>query len=63
LTTLSWLLAPLLGTGAASFVVPTQALTATLYVSLPLLLLVIGGIGTTAWWCARFSSDVAVGAA
>lgn len=50
LTVLSWVLAPLLLAGAASFVIGSQILTTTLYASLPLLLLVIGGTGVTAWW-------------
>ncbi len=49
LTVLAWVLAPLLVAGAASFLVDLQLLSATLYVSLPLLLLVVGGTGAVAW--------------
>ncbi|SFU03457.1 hypothetical protein SAMN05660657_04940 [Geodermatophilus amargosae] len=44
----AWALAPLLLAGATSFVVPSPLLTATLYVGLPLLLLVVGGTGIAA---------------
>jgi hypothetical protein len=47
-TVLAWILAPLLLAGAASFLVETRDLTATLFVSLPLLLVVVGGMGTAA---------------
>ncbi|MGY1653746.1 hypothetical protein [Geodermatophilus sp. SYSU D01119] len=46
-------LAPLLLAGAISFVVTSPLLTATLYVGLPLLLLVVGGTGIAAWRRAR----------
>ena len=49
LTVLAWVLAPLLVAGAASFLVELQLLSATLYVSLPLLLVVVGGSGVSAW--------------
>jgi hypothetical protein len=48
LTVLASVLAPLLVAGAASFLVDLQLLSATLYVSLPLLLLVVGGTGVMA---------------
>ena len=54
----AWVLAPLLAAGAASFVVELQPLTATLYVSLPLLLLVVGGTGIAAWRRAARSTPV-----
>ena len=45
----AWALAPLLLAGATSFVVASPLLTATLYVGLPLLLLVVGGTGIATW--------------
>ncbi|MGY1722177.1 hypothetical protein [Blastococcus sp. SYSU DS0533] len=50
-------LAPLLLTGATSFVVPSALLSATLYVSLPLLLLVVGGTGVAAWRRSRIRAE------
>jgi hypothetical protein len=49
LVVLAWVLAPLLLAGTASFAVDEPLLTATLYVSLPLLLVLVGFIGITAW--------------
>jgi hypothetical protein len=50
-------LAPLLLAGAASFVVPSPLLTATLYVGLPLLLLVVGGTGIAASRRSRYRTE------
>ncbi|MGY1825919.1 hypothetical protein [Blastococcus sp. SYSU DS0541] len=49
LTVLARGLAPLLLAGAASLVLEVPSLTATLYLSLPLLLVVIGGTGLVVW--------------
>ncbi|MCZ2860832.1 hypothetical protein [Blastococcus sp. VKM Ac-2987] len=50
-------LAPLLLAGATSFVVASPLLTATLYIGLPLLLLVVGGTGIAAWRQSRCRTE------
>ncbi|MGY1915194.1 hypothetical protein [Blastococcus sp. SYSU DS0973] len=53
----AWALAPLLLAGAISFVVASPLLTATLYASLPMLLLVVGGTGIAAWRRSRCRTE------